>query len=364
MQRAEIFRPLLFTIYQLNQDRRGEMFNIKNRYAFATGLGVYSFLNIYFLDGDRLFAAKLEATPLFFLILMLCFSVWMINWGIQHYFLSKNTKFHPLMLQFGSSALCMVFLSFISSEISGTILGGPFSFSLQNFLLTLAFTSRINLFLNSVNAIYFFSEKLKQKAVETEKLRSLTSEAKLESINSHLNPHFFFNNLSALSVLIHQDVELADRYLQKLSEIYRYILNNRTNELVRLEQELLFLENYLELLSIRFEQSISFNVTIDPKFNELLVPPAVLQLLVENVVKHNYFTQKEPLEVRIYSEGKVLKIWNKKQIKPVVDESTGIGLQNISDRYKFLNQPIRIENQSDHFLVEIPLIDVQEFTFS
>ena len=200
--------------------------------------------------------------------------------------------------------------------------------------------------------------------METEKLRSLTSEAKLESINSHLNPHFFFNNLSALSVLIHQDVKLADRYLQKLSEIYRYILNNRNNELVKLEQELLFLKNYLDLLTIRFDQSIRFQVDIEAEFNELLIPPAVLQLLVENVVKHNYFTQKEPLEVRIFSEGKTLKIWNKKQIKEVVDDSTGIGLQNISERYKFLRRRIRIENQTDHFLVEIPLIDVQEFTFS
>lgn len=340
------------------------MFDNKYKYAFALGLGVYSFLNIYLLDGDRLFAAKLEATPLFVLILFLCFFVWIINWGIQTYFTGKNTKFHPLILQFVSSALGMVALSFASSEISGAILGGPFSFSLQNFLLTLAFTSRINLFLNSVNAIYFFSEKLKQKAVETEKLRSLTSEAKLESINSHLNPHFFFNNLSALSVLIHQDVKLADRYLQKLSEIYRYILNHRNNELVKLDQELLFLESYLELLSIRFDQSIRFQLAIKPEFNELLVPPAVLQLLVENVVKHNYFTQKEPLEVRIFSEGKALKIWNKKQIKEVVDDSTGIGLQNISERYKFLNQRIRIENQTDHFLVEIPLIDEEEFTFS
>mgnify|MGYP006193953637 FL=1 len=340
------------------------MFSTKYRYAFAAGLGVYSFLNIYFLDSDRLFAVKLEATPLFILILLLCISVWIINWGIQSYFSGKNARFHPLILQFGSSAVGMVVLSFISSEISGAVLGGPFSFSLQNFLLTLAFTSRINLFLNSVNAIYFFSEKLKQKALETEKLRSLTSEAKLESINSHLNPHFFFNNLSALSVLIHQDVKLADRYLQKLSEIYRYILNNRNNELVKLEQELLFLKNYLDLLTIRFDQSIRFQVDIEAEFNELLIPPAVLQLLVENVVKHNYFTQKEPLEVKIFSEGKALKIWNKKQIKEVVDDSTGIGLQNISERYKFLRRRIRIENQTDHFLVEIPLIDVQEFTFS
>jgi sensor histidine kinase YesM len=348
----------------VKKERRYGMFATKYKFAFAAGLGIYSFLNIYFLDGDRLFAAKLEATSLFILILVLVFAVWGINWGIQLFYSHKITKPHPLIVQFLSSAAGIVILSFISSEVTGLILGGPFSFSFQNFFLTLAFTSRINLFLNSINAIYFFSEKLKLKAVETEKLRALTTEAKLESINSHLNPHFFFNNLSALSVLIHQDVQLADRYLQKLSEIYRYILNNRNNELVRLDQELLFLENYLELLSIRFDQSLQFKLTIQSDLNRFFVPPAVLQLLVENVVKHNYFTQKEPLEVRIFSEGKSLKIWNKKQLKQVVDSSTGIGLQNISDRYKFLHHLIRIDNQSDHFLVEIPLIDEQELTFS
>nr|WP_287938288.1 histidine kinase [Algoriphagus sp.] len=340
------------------------MFDHKYNVLFASGLGIYSFLNIYFLDGDRLFAVNLAAIPLFMLILILCLSVWAINLFIQKFILENVSNFHPLLVQFGLGALGVLVLSFLSSEISGSLLGGPFRFSLQNFLLTAAFTSRINLFLNSVNAIYFFSEKLKQKAVEAEKLKSLTSEAKLVSLNSHLNPHFFFNNLSTLSVLIHEDVQLADKYLQKLSEIYRYILNNRGNELVRLNQELDFLNNYLDLLSIRFEQSLKFKVSIESYSSHFLIPPAVLQLLVENVVKHNYFTQKEPLEVKISSKGRRLSIWNKKQPKEVVDYSSGIGLQNISDRYRFLNLAITIDNAKDYFQVELPLIDDKELTFS
>ncbi|MBC6368573.1 sensor histidine kinase [Algoriphagus sp. AK58] len=340
------------------------MFDHKYNYLFASGLGVYSFLNIYFLDGDRLFAVNLTPGPLFLLILILCLTVWAINLFVQRFILTAFEKLHPLLVQFLTSAFGVLVLSFLSSEISGSLLGGPFSFSFQNFLLTAAFTSRINLFLNSVNAIYYFSVKLKQKAVEAEKLKALTSEAKLVSLNSHLNPHFFFNNLSALSVLIHEDVNLADKYLQKLSEIYRYILNNRGNELVRLSQELDFLKNYIDLLSIRFEQSLKFSLRIDPQSKHFLIPPAVLQLLVENVVKHNYFTQREPLEVKIFSERNHLTIWNKKQHKEVVDYSTGIGLQNISDRYRFLNQEIRIENASDYFQVDLPLIDDKELTFS
>lgn len=101
----------------------------------------------------------------------------------------------------------------------------------------------------------------------------------------------------------------------------------------------------------------------NPSF-EKLIPPAMLKLLVENVVKHNFFTKKKPIEVSITSDGFFLKIHNKKQPKTVIDFSSGIGLQNISDRYKFLNSSIRIEDEPSHFLVELPLIDDKTLTFS
>ncbi len=340
------------------------MFGHRYRYWFAGTLGVYSFLNIYLLDGDRLFAVSVDPLPLFSLIFILTFLVWIINRQIEKFISNKTSGFHPLVLQFGVSVISVMLLAFISSQVTGLVLGGPFSFSLQNFLLTSAFVSRINLFLNCVNAIYFFNAKLKEKAVEAEKLKTLTTEAKLESINSQLNPHFFFNNLSTLSVLIHQDANAADRYLQKLSEIYRYILKNKGNELIPLEDELDFLKKYLDLLTIRFDESLKFSLEFKNTNFQKLIPPAVLQLLVENVVKHNYFTRKEPLEILLSSDGTFLKIFNKKQPKEVVEFSSGIGLQNISDRYRFLNTEIRIEDETDHFLVELPLIDDKTLTSS
>lgn len=316
------------------------------------------------MDGDRLFAVAVDALPLFSLIIILTFSVWFVNRLAEKLTIKKFSKVHPLILQFGLSVVLVLVLSFLSSQITRLLLGGPFSFSWQNFLLTLAFASRINLFLNSVNAIYFFSEKFNEKAIEAEKLKTLTTEARLQSVNSQLNPHFFFNNLSTLSVLIHQDPHAADRYLQKLSEIYRYILKNKNNELIPLAEELDFLKKYLELLTIRFEDSLQFSLDFKKSSYQKLIPPAVLQLLVENVVKHNYFTRKEPLEVILSSDGDFLKIQNKKQAKEVVEFSSGIGIQNISDRYKFLNCEIRIEDEKDHFLVELPLIDDKTLTSS
>jgi sensor histidine kinase YesM len=340
------------------------MFGHRYNHWFAGILGVYSFLNIYFLDGDRLFAVAVEPILLLLLILILTFSVWFINRLIEKLTFNCTHKFHPLILHFGISAISVLVLAFISSQITGLILVGPFSFSWQNFLFTSAFVSRINLFLNCLNAIYFYNSRLKEKAVETEKLKTLTIEAKLESVNTHLNPHFFFNNLSTLSVLIHQDAKAADQYLQKLSEIYRYILKNKGNELIPLADELYFLKKYMELMTIRFQESLKFSLDFNPISFQKLIPPAVLQLLVENVVKHNYFTRKEPLEVSLSSDGTFLKIFNKKQPKKIVEFSSGIGLQNISDRYRFLNVEIRIEDEIDHFLVELPLIDDKTLTSS
>lgn len=338
------------------------MFGHRFGFWFAGLLGIYSFLNIFFLDGDRLFAVAIEPFPLLALILLLTFLVWILNRQIEKIIFKKDRNLHPLLLLFAASSFSVLILAMVSAQITGWVLKGPFSFSLQNFLLTAAFTSRINLFLNCINAIYFFSQKLKEKAVEAERLKTLTTEARLESINSQLNPHFFFNNLSAISGLIHQDVNLADRYLLKLSEIYRYILKNKNNELISLDQEIDFLKKYLELLSIRFDESLKFSLILEKSCFEKLIPPAVLQLLVENVVKHNYFTKKEPLEIRLFCEGNFFKIYNKKQPKVAVEFSSGIGLQNISERYRFLEHSIRIHDESDHFLVELPLIDDKALT--
>ena len=336
------------------------MFGHRYKLLFPGLLGLYSFFNILILDGDRLYQASLPENQLFILIIFLSYAIWMINWGIESWMLKKFHKIHPLIIQFLVSAVAMVFLAIVSVSMSDLFFGGIFGYSKQNFLLTFGFLSRLNLFLNCLNSIYFFSKKLNEKELETEKLKLLGTEAKLESINAQLNPHFFFNNLSALSVLIHQNVNQADQYLQKLSQIYRYVLNNKINELVSLEEELAFLQNYLDLLQIRFQDSLSFSMSIEKNAYQRMIPPAVLQLLVENVVKHNFFTTKKPLEIKILASEKTITVRNLVQPKEVVDTSTGIGLQNISDRYKFLNQSIQIIDQEGVFEVVLPLIDAHE----
>lgn len=334
------------------------MFQHKYKFLFIALLAIYSFLNIIVLEGDRLFQAGLPYNYLFWTILALTFAVWMSNWLIQKYLLKYWLKIHSLIKQFIISILIVLLISLISVESTELLLGDPFTLSRQNFLLTFAFTFRINLFLNTLNAIFFFNRKYKEKELEAEKLKNINIGSQYERLNHQLNPHFLFNNLNALSTLMHDDLEKADLFLQKLSAIYRYISQNVNEELVSLEKEIHFLKDYVSLLEIRFKDSLLINISIDEKAEKCFIPPVVLQLLIENVVKHNFFTIEKPVKVEIKNNGFNLKVSNTFQPKTEDVDSMGIGLQNISERYKFLDKSIEINKSKNSFEVVIPLIIV------
>jgi two-component system LytT family sensor kinase len=336
------------------------MFNHSLKFIFPGLLALYSFLNIWFLDGDRLSQAELPLNITFSLIFFISYAVWFFNAWIERFAPKRFKITHPLIIQFLLSLIAVIFITLIAVLLTGVVFGGPFSYSFQNFLLTSAFGFRINLFLNSVNAIYFFFTKYKAKEIEAQKLKVLNANAKLATISNQINPHFFFNNLSALSNLIHEDIDLADEYLLRLSNIYRYILKHNTEELISFRQELEFLKDYVALLKIRFQNALKFNFEITEECNSAFIPPAVLQLLIENVVKHNIFTNDKPMEVWVCAKDEECKIKNQKQEKVDKSYSSGIGLQNIRDRYKFLGKEIEIIDTGSYFEVKLPLIKSHE----
>ncbi|SMG38117.1 Histidine kinase [Marivirga sericea] len=335
------------------------MFQHKYKFIFIAVLAIYSFLNIIVLEGDRLFQAGLPYNYLFWTILGLSFLVWMSNWFIQKFLLKKLKKIHPLLKQFTLSIIFVILTSLLSVELTELILGDPFTLTRQNFLLTFAFTFRINLFLNTLNAIFFFNRKYKEKELEAQKLKTVNIGSQYERLNYQLNPHFLFNNLNALSTLMHNDVDKADQFLQKLSAIYRYISQNVNEELITLEQEIKFLNDYISLLEIRFRDALIIEISLEERLNQLFIPPVVLQLLIENVVKHNFYTSDKPVKVTIENVDNKLKIRNTLQPKTEDVDSMGIGLQNISERYRFLGETISINRTAIFFEVSVPLIELK-----
>lgn len=196
-----------------------------------------------------------------------------------------------------------------------------------------------------------------RKAVlEKEKLEKDTIKANLKAIQANISPHFLFNNLNVLHALIDEDSEQAQDYLHKLSSVYRFILKRRNEELISLKDELSFIKDYLFLLSIRFGEQVNYVIDV-PNKNGASIPPATLQILVENAVKHNEVSQEHPLNITLKREETYLSVTNNLQLKPI-SEGEGFGLENIKERYAYLSEmPVLIDKTDQAFTVKIPLLE-------
>ena len=197
-----------------------------------------------------------------------------------------------------------------------------------------------------------------QVEIENEKLKTDSLQSRYQGLMNQLNPHFLFNSLNSLAYLIREnEQDKALTFIDELSSIFRYVLQKRSNELVTLEEEIQFTEAYRFLLSIRFENKLFFEIKIDEKDMQRLLPFLTLQPLIENAVKHNVISSKQPLAIFIYTEEGELVVSNPVSAKRPDGESTGIGLSNLASRFKLLTgKQISVVHTESTFLVKIPLI--------
>ena len=202
------------------------------------------------------------------------------------------------------------------------------------------------------------NRRLQDMQVRAERLEKENVQAQFAALKSQVNPHFLFNSLSILSSLVHADAELSEKFIDQLSRAYRYILEQKDNERVLLKTELEFIQAYRFLLNIRFENKFDVVVNVpEADQSRYSIAPLTLQLLVENAVKHNRMSAKEPLRVQIDLEGDSLVVRNNRQLRPQSEVSTGVGLQNIINRYALLtDRPVWISENDGSFLVKIPLL--------
>lgn len=184
-----------------------------------------------------------------------------------------------------------------------------------------------------------------------------TETAKFETLKSQIDPHFLFNSLNVLTSLIGENPNQAEKFTTKLSKIYRYVLEQRNKELIPLEEELKFAKNYMELLQMRFEDAVKFNIPDKVSNSELKIVPLSLQLLLENAVKHNVVSSSKPLEVVLFEENGFLKVQNNINPKETLGKSTKVGLRNIADRYGLItSRNVEIQNNNKTFTVSLPLL--------
>lgn len=195
------------------------------------------------------------------------------------------------------------------------------------------------------------AEKDKQKAIRE------AEAAKFETLKSQINPHFLFNSLNTLSTLILIDSTKADKFTSQLSNIYRYVLDNQDQDLVSVKQEIEFARDYIELQTIRFSGNFNIRFQELKGGDELMIIPLSLQLLLENVFKHNIISQKNKIDISISFEKDYIVVKNSKTTKKEIQESHSVGLSNILNRYELVcDKQCIIEDTATSFTVKIPLV--------
>lgn len=202
------------------------------------------------------------------------------------------------------------------------------------------------------------SESLTEAQTQLINLQKENLQSQFDVLKQQVNPHFLFNSLNVLTSLIKLEPDLAEKFSEQLSKVYRYVLENKDNELVDLNTELNFLDAYIFLLNIRFVDKLRVNINIPEAKRRSQIIPLAMQLLIENAIKHNIMSKSEPLNIDVFIDSEnFLNIINNLQARPSQLVSTGVGLKNIQNRYMLLNntEPI-FEKTNTHFIAKVPLV--------
>ncbi|MFT3795756.1 2TM domain-containing protein [Flavobacterium sp.] len=226
----------------------------------------------------------------------------------------------------------------------------------NNYVFAIVITFFITLSAYAFN----FYRAYQENKVKEQKIIAGTASAKFETLKNQIDPHFLFNSLNVLSSLIEENPENAQKFTTSLSKIYRYVLEQKDKELIGVDEELSFAKTYMNLLKMRFENSLFYELPETPPDPETKVVPLSLQLLLENTVKHNVVSEQRPLRIRIFIEGDYLAIQNDLQKKEVLQDREGVGLKNIINRYGIITRrKVLIEQDEKTFTVKIPILTKQ-----
>lgn len=284
-------------------------------------------------------------------------TLWFDRWMNRYFPWEKSFVKHFLIVMVGGITLCVIY--FITVGLFFYHYLCPFPLLQNENLFSICLIVALNvtlmiLFIEFGVQLFF---KWKASLVEIEQYKLQTAQAKLENLKHQINPHFLFNNMSVLTSLIYKDQDKAADFVQQLSKVYRYLLDNSSSELVCLKDEMKFLESYIYLLQIRYSPNLTIENTVASKEYERLIPPFTMQLLLENAIKHNEVSAEKPLKIDVYMEDEMLVVKNNRNPRISEEPSTQKGLKNIRSRYSyFTNRAVEIVDLPQTFIVKIPLL--------
>lgn len=334
----------------------------------ALALGVIIFIVMYLIALAQGMPFKWEPRLItqFLFIMLYTILLHLGNAGVfvvmDRIFGNTGLSVKRLLAGFISSFLVSIVIVFLLRVFEDILLEGktvPQFFKeeqVSNYYIAMIITIVITFSLH----LFYFYKKYQENRVKQQKIIAGTASAKFETLKNQIDPHFLFNSLNVLSSLIEENPDSAQRFTTSLSKVYRYVLEQKDKELVSVEEELAFAKTYMNLLKMRFENSVFYELPAVMSSPDARVVPLSLQLLLENTVKHNIVSQEQPLHIRIYEENGYLVVQNDYQKKEVLQDRKGVGLQNIISRYAIISsRQVAIEQTEKYFTVKLPVLTKQ-----
>ncbi len=301
----------------------------------------------------------------YFTTLGITAAIWVGNRCIMIYSRKKYALFNEVKKRLWFQSVVMLVFTIVSNVILGAVFedifanGRPKDFSTADVMLhSNSAAVFCTIMIISIYESIYFMHQLRQSVEETENLKRESLSAQLNALRTQVNPHFLFNNLNTLSSLIPESPGHAVDFVQQLSKVYRHILEVKDEKSILLSKELEVLEAYYFLLKTRFGNNLNVKIDIPCEKLDKKIVPLSLQLLMENAIKHNIVSESRPLQIFLFTENGSLVMDNNLQLKKQISESTGIGLDNIRNRYKLLgDKKVKVTATATHFTVSISLIE-------
>lgn len=309
--------------------------------------------------------AYINNTTLYYYVT--AFVLFMITWEVNDWFIRRNIK-KPIKNELLRNSFVLFFTMLIVSVVAAIIYYlGIFKYNnLCNihsdnpwgvFKMDMLRAVGITLIFSIINQFYWISQDKRNLEISMLELKKEMMTSKYSSLKSQISPHFLFNSLNTLTSLMYEDRDLASDFVTRLASCYRYILDNREQDLVSLRKELQFLDSFIFMMTVRHRGSIEISTDIKEQIQDLFIPTLSIQMLVENAFKHNYYSKEHPISVYIYSKNDYLIVENNLRRRKDSQESTQLGLSNIKKRYAYYtNEEVIIEENGENFQVKIPLI--------
>ncbi|MEI7831395.1 MAG: histidine kinase [Prolixibacteraceae bacterium] len=306
------------------------------REAFDAGMEILAFINTFTVT---------------FLLFILNF--YLLKPFARHYKMKLRTVILAFVLSFISVVLLVLIYNFIKPYA-----GSEINISRHHNKLLFQHLFAAALVFGSIFIIRLIYQKQTYE-LENEKLRTESLQSQFESLKNQMSPHFLFNTLTALKSLIRESPDLAGQYVNHLALVLRYTLQGNEKKTVTLREEMEYTESYLFLIEMRYGTNLTVKTDIQEKFKGMELPPLTIQTLIENAVKHNEISNKNPLEIVIQTNDHGgLTVCNRIQKKLTPEHGTGIGLTNLSKQFQLLGESdIQIAQEDNIFCVTIPLIN-------